>query len=107
MENRWSQRTPLELNILIQYGPLGLICGRSKDVSPKGMLIDTGRITLMPDETVEVTFSYPGKLDAKTVSLPAQVVHCSDKGVGVEFINQQLDEFKPNETVPLKKVASC
>lgn len=106
MENRWSQRTPMQLNLIIHYGPLGLIRATSKDVSAKGMFIETGRIVLSPDETIELTFSYPSTIEGVTYSLPANIVHSSEQGSGIEFINRTLEELEADISDSLKRVAS-
>ena len=91
MENRWSYRTPLQLGVLIHYGPLGLIRGVSENVSAEGMFVNTGRIALSDDELVEVTFSYPNSTEGRTFSISANIVHTSEEGTGLQFINFNFD----------------
>jgi len=106
MENRWSQRTPLELNLVIHYAPLGLIRATTKDVSSTGMFIDTGRIILSPEETIELSFSLPSSRDLHTYTVPASVVHSSAQGSGIEFVNCKLDDFDLFNNLPIRKAAS-
>ncbi len=41
MENRWSLRTPIRMNVVIHASGNGLISGRSRDVSLGGMYVET------------------------------------------------------------------
>ena len=45
-ERRWNQRLPVAMNIIIYYSGLGLIQGKTKNLSLDGAYIDTGRISL-------------------------------------------------------------
>ena len=105
MENRWSQRTPMQLDLVVHYGPLGLIRARSKDISSTGMFIDTGRIILSPDEIIEVTFSYPSSINGITYSMSANIVHSSEHGSGIKLINCSLEELCENSDNLVRAVA--
>ncbi len=109
MENRWSERTPLEISLMVYFAPVGLIRATSKDVSANGMSIDTGRIALASDETIEVTFVYPVSIEGVSLTLTAHVVYSSDNGSGVEFLNhtfEALDAINPSNQSSMKKTAT-
>ncbi len=93
MEHRLSLRTPLRMNVAIYYNSLGLLQGRSLDVSRHGMFVVTGPIMLPLHAIVDVAFPLEsgkhGKVPQRT---PAMVVRVGNEGVGLMFSK----EFEPN-----------
>jgi len=92
MEHRLSLRTPLRMNVAIYYNGLGLLQGRSLDVSRHGMFVVTGPMVLPLHAIVDVAFpleSGRGKIPQRT---PAMVVRIANEGVGLMFSK----EFEPN-----------
>jgi len=87
MENRWNQRHLITFNVMIYYGPLGLIRGVAKDISSQGMFVESGRIILSNEELIQVSFQYPDIYDEKNFSIPAYVIHSNQKGAGLKFLN--------------------
>lgn len=87
MENRWNERHLIKINVVIYYGPLGLIRGTARDISSQGMFIESGRIILSSDELIQVSFQYPDLDEDKDFSIPAHVVHSSRRGAGLKFLN--------------------
>ena len=87
MENRWNMRRFIRLNVMIYYGPLGLISGLSRDISATGMFVETGRIALANDETIDLNFRFKDGFEEKNYSISASVVHSSHKGSGLKFLN--------------------
>ena len=85
MENRWSKRIPLQLNVLMHYSPLGIINGKTKNVSTNGMYVDTGRIVLISGEAISLHFRYPDQLEGNIYTVDAQIIHASNKGAGLQF----------------------
>lgn len=90
MENRWFQRTPAKINVTIQYAPLGLVSGVTRDISCLGMYIHTNSIILSCQENVDITFRYPDNDDGDLYSVEAEIVHSDENGAGVQFIDFQL-----------------
>ena len=89
MEHRLSLRTPLTMNVAIYYNSLGLLQGRSLDVSRNGMFVQTGHLVLPLHAMVDV--AYP--LDASSNGIhpqrtPAMVVRTTDAGVGLMFAKE-------------------
>jgi len=106
MENRWSQRTPVQFDLIIYYGPLGLIRAKSMDMSKNGMFIETGRITLSPDEKIELTFNYPPITADQTYQMTANVIHSGELGSGIEFVDYSMDELFYNPGSVHKRAVS-
>jgi len=91
MENRWTERAPMQLNVLMHYSPLGIINGVSKNVSSNGMFVDTGRITLISGEHISLHFRYPDQLEGSIYTVDAHIIHTSTKGAGLKFLKFQFD----------------
>lgn len=87
MDQRWSERIPVNLEVLLDYPSLGLIRAKARDINLNGMFIDTGQIALAADEALAVTFVIDGGIDKKPYNLKAKVIHTANRGVGVRFWN--------------------
>jgi len=85
MNNRWSDRTDLKFGVALQYGPLGLIMGKTRDISAEGMFVETGRVVVYRNDIVSVSFAYPLGEDRRIVNAEACVRHTSDDGIGLMF----------------------
>ncbi len=90
MENRWLQRTPARINVMIQYAPLGLVAGITKDISCLGMYIHTNSIVLSCEESVGITFRFPNNEYGELLFLQAEIVHSNTHGAGLQFLDFQL-----------------
>ena len=99
MENRWNERQLIRLNVMIYYGPLGLIRGTARDISSHGMFIESGRIILSNEELIQISFQYPDHNENKSFSIPAHVVHSNKRGAGLKFLNYV---FTPPDQKPVK-----
>jgi hypothetical protein len=93
MEHRLSLRTPLTMNVAIYYNGLGLLQGRSINVSRHGMFVVTGPMVLPLNAIVDVAFPLEsGKRGKVPQRSPAMVVRLANEGVGLMFAK----EFEPN-----------
>lgn len=90
MENRWFQRTPARINVMIQYAPLGLVSGVTENISCLGMYIHTNSIILSCEENVDLSFRFPDNADGELFSIEAEIVHSDEKGAGLQFMDFQL-----------------
>jgi PilZ domain len=89
MEHRLSLRTPLTMNVAIYYNGLGLLQGRSLDVSRHGMFVATGPMVLPLYAIVDVAFPLEsGKYGEPPQRTPAMVVRQGHKGVGLMFAKE-------------------
>lgn len=89
MEHRLSLRTPLMMNVAIYYNGLGLLRGRSLDVSRHGMFVATGPMVLPLHAIVDVAFPLEsGKRGATPQRTPAMVVRLANEGVGLMFAKE-------------------
>ena len=86
MEHRLSLRTPLTMNVAIYYNGLGLLQGRSLDVSRHGMFVATGPMVLPLHAIVDVAFPLEsGKRKGVPQRTPAMVVRMNREGIGLMF----------------------
>jgi len=89
MEHRLSLRTPFNVNVAIYYNALGLLRGRSLDISRHGMLVATGHMVLPLHAIVDVAFPLePGKRGEPLQRTPAMVVRLTRDGMGLMFSNE-------------------
>ena len=86
MEHRLSLRTPFNVNVAIYYSGLGLLRGRSLDISRHGMFVATGPMVLPLHALVDVAFPLePGKRGEPLQRSPAMVVRLAHDGLGLMF----------------------
>jgi len=86
MEHRLSLRTPFNVNVAIYYSGLGLLRGRSLDISRHGMFVATGPMLLPLHAIVDVAFPLePGKCGEPLQRTPAMVVRLTRDGIGLMF----------------------
>lgn len=90
MDSRSSVRRRLELRVVLGYPKLGMLGGKTRDIGPGGMFVDTGRVTLPRDGQVRVYLYVPGPEVERFCVADARVVHSRSGGVGLAF--QQLDD---------------
>ena len=89
MEHRLSLRTPFTMNVAIYYNGLGLLRGRSLDVSRHGMFVSTGAMVLPLHAIVDVAFPIEtSKRGVTPQRTPAMVVRLANEGVGLMFAKE-------------------
>ncbi len=91
MDHRWSKRVPIRFSVVMGYGPLGLVMGKTRDISAVGMFVETHNVSLFNDETIELSFSYDYPLNRTVVRTLANVVHASESGVGLMLKDFRFD----------------
>lgn len=97
MDHRWSERSPLQISVVMDYAPLGLIAGRTRDISSEGMFVETGRILLYRNDSVAISFANPHGEDRCVMTVEACVRHVTENGVGLMFRGFKLEaEADPN-----------
>lgn len=90
MERRWSERVPLSSNVvMICHGEKTY--GRIKDINLEGMFVETDGPVCEKVEEVELHF---GERPEEICRLPANAVHRSEKGVGLQLQFTDQDSFR-------------
>ena len=89
MEHRLSLRTPFSVNVAIYYRGLGLLRGRSLDISRHGMFVATGPMVLPLHTIVDVAFPLEAGKNAEPLErTSAMVVRMTRNGVGLMFARE-------------------
>jgi hypothetical protein len=83
VEHRWSNRKEVTLDIHLYYPPVGMVIGKTRNISLEGMFVELKGITIPPLVRLEVSFSTAANGRQIEHRLPAQVIHSSEGGVGL------------------------
>ncbi|HKK13083.1 MAG TPA: PilZ domain-containing protein [Gammaproteobacteria bacterium] len=102
IEHRWSERKPINMEVEIFYTPMGMVPGRTRDVSLEGMFVETGGVHLPRHARLEVTFRTAGHQGPCEHRVPAYVVHGNERGVGL-----MLDHIEPRGFRALRYVLNA
>jgi hypothetical protein len=80
MEHRWNDRKPVQTDVIIHAAGLGMIRGRTRDLSMSGAFIETApAVTVHKNSRVQVAFLASGK------TVPAHITRTRNGGFGVLF----------------------
>lgn len=85
MEHRLSMRKPIRVDVSIYYPPLGLIKGRTRDISLAGMFVETPGTELPKSASLDVAFVINGQSSPKLQRVRALVARVSGEGAGLMF----------------------
>jgi len=88
-EQRRYPRLPLVLDVFLEYPPLGVIRGTTRNVSLEGMFVETGYFTLPRGATVQVALPLERGLTG-TYRFRARVVHSREGGVGLVLHSAEI-----------------
>lgn len=93
MENRWSFRKPVEMDVDVYFGSQPPATGRTRDVGYGGMFIEAPDVSIPLRRRVEVVVKLPfeGKPEYR---FHASVVHSTGKGLGVSFRQFDLSDVR-------------
>lgn len=83
MEHRLHPREPVSYQAIVTYPPLGLVLGRVRDISLRGISIDTTPITLNLDTPVTVTIRFRENGQERLSRFDALVVWTQDGRAGL------------------------
>lgn len=85
IENRCSQRRPMSLDVVLNYHSLGLVQGKTRNLSMGGMFVEMGRIQLPVHAQVDVSLILENKGCCTPPRFEAVVVHDKEAGIGLMF----------------------
>ena len=83
MEHRFSPRKESNSSVLVFQNQIGCIKAFIKNVSPHGMLVDTGKYTLPKGAVVELAGPASWELQSKMGLPKALIVHSKDGMAGL------------------------
>ncbi len=92
MKSRWSPRKNINLNLSLYQSGEKIADASTSNLSYEGVFIKT---TLSPPlySFLTVEFSLEGDESNQTLKVPCLVRHRSNSGIGLMFVNFQLDMF--------------
>lgn len=93
-ERRWNSRKPIDMNVSLYYGGLGLLQCKVKDISLNGIYVETGRIMLSQDTSIELVFTGYTKQASRQHRINAQIARVDRRGAGLAFNNLELGAYR-------------
>lgn len=94
MENRWSMRRPLALDVRLSYRGWEFRSCKTRDIGLGGLFVETGNVPLPKYAPVELIFTRRGKRLKARRSIKARVVRVAETGVGLIFRDFDVDAFR-------------
>jgi hypothetical protein len=85
MEQRWSLRKPVTIEVQVSHKCHPVIRGRSMNISLEGMYIQTGIVILPIGSFIDVEFALMTGEGWEQIRMPAVVVHRTGNGCGIVF----------------------
>jgi len=73
------------LDVMLAYGPLGLVRATARELHLGGMIVDTGAVTLSEQTEVEVSFTHRHKNEFVTHHISAIVIDVHRGGATLAF----------------------
>ncbi len=77
MTDRLDATKPEPLQVMLAYGPLGLVRATARELRLDGMTVDTGAIMLTEQAEVEISFTHKRQNEFVTHRIKAQVTASS------------------------------
>ncbi len=99
MERRWSIRKLIVMDVALIYDGLGMVRGKTLDISMEGMFIVTGAITLPYNVPIDIVLEMAEGKDRKSHRLPALVVRVAEDGIGTMFRNMEVGALRALQCV--------
>jgi hypothetical protein len=96
MEHRWNLRTPVEVNVTLNYSKLGLITAKTRDLSLGGAYVKADSVNLGKHAMVEVLFPSKRNGADDLVNVSATVVRSDSRGLALQFT-----DFEPQSIATL------
>lgn len=93
VEHRWSSRKEINLEVSLYYPPVGMINGKTRNISLEGMFVDLKGVSIPPQARLEICFSAQTRGKTTEHRLPAYVVHGGENGIGLMLQHVGYREF--------------
>lgn len=99
MEQRWSTRTPVKLNVDVAYDDKEVEDCVTRDIGMGGVFLEMAQLVPATDTMVELTFKV-GPTDRRTRhKLKAKVVRAASDGIGLMFRDFDAGSFRALQEV--------
>jgi len=93
MERRINYRSAWKTEVVLSCENFGLIRGTTRDISRRGVFVETGNALVGDNISVDVCFMLKKDERNDVQSFAAQVVRVDRKGVGIQFNADVSSEF--------------
>ncbi len=93
VEHRWSSRKEINLDVNLYYPPVGMINGKTRNVSLEGMYVDIEGVSIPAQARLEICFTADIRGKPVQHRLPAYVVHGKSGGIGLMLQHIGYREF--------------
>ncbi|HHJ15884.1 MAG TPA: hypothetical protein ENJ80_04215 [Gammaproteobacteria bacterium] len=93
IEHRWSSRKEINLDVSLYYPPIGMVNGKTRNISLEGMYVDLQGVRIPAQARLEICFTAENRGKPVEHRLPAYVVHGGDGGVGLMLQHVGYREF--------------
>jgi hypothetical protein len=93
VEHRWSSRKAISMDVNLYYPPVGMINGKTRNISLEGMFVDLEGTQIPAQARLEICFTAETHGRATEHRLPAYVVHGNDRGIGLMLQHVGYREF--------------
>ena len=93
VEHRWSSRKEINMDVNLYYPPVGMINGKTRNISLEGMFVDLKGIQIPAHARLEICFTAEARGRTIEHRLPAYVVHGNGAGVGLMLQHVGYREF--------------
>ena len=93
IEHRWSSRKAIDLDVNLYYPPVGIVNGKTRNISLEGMFVDIKGVHIPAQARLEICFSAETCGKSTEHRLPAYVVHSDASGIGLMLQHVGYKEF--------------
>ncbi|MDT8386387.1 MAG: hypothetical protein RQ736_02650 [Thiogranum sp.] len=93
VEHRWSSRKEINLDVNLYYPPLGMVNGKTTNVSLEGMFVAIEGVDIPEQARLEICFTSGAHGRITEHRLPAYVVHQRGGGIGLMLQHVGYREF--------------
>ena len=93
VEHRWSNRKKLAMDVDLYYPPLGMLNGKTRNISLEGMYVELDGVHIPAQSRLEISFTSSARGEAIEHRLPAYVVHEGKDGIGLMLQHVGYREF--------------
>jgi hypothetical protein len=85
MEQRWSLRKPVTLEVQVSHKCHPMVRGRARNIGLEGLFIETGIVIPPVGSCIEVKFALMSGAVWVQICMPAVVIHRTGDGCGILF----------------------
>ncbi len=93
VEHRWSSRKEINIDVNLYYPPVGMINGKTRNISLEGMFVDVEDANIPAQARLEICFIAETRGETTEHRLPAYVVHGNNRGIGLMLQHVGYREF--------------